>query len=649
MWAAADGAARPTGPATAGHDAAMTILPPQTDVLLVSMPFGPLRHPSIGLELLKASLDGVSARSLYFTLPYADRIGAALYLSVVRKPVALLGDWIFSAPLFDGDPADADGYLDALGRHDVGARPLPSDHLRLVRDARLDASRFVDECVARILDHQPRLVGLTTVFQQHTASLAVAKRLKAARPDLCVVLGGANCEGAMGLETIRQFPFLDAVFSGEADLVFAPFVRAVLDGRRPDPSPGVYTRAAIADPFARPANAPSVREMDALPVPDYTDFFDQWTQSPPGPGIAPRLLFETSRGCWWGEKHHCTFCGLNGSTMAFRSKSAGRALAELDTLAARHPGRPVMMVDNILDTAYFRDLVPALAARGNGPSLFVEVKANLKKSQVRLLADAGITAIQPGIESLIAPVLDLMRKGVSPLQNVQLLKWCTEYGVWPQWHWIWGFPGEPADGYLQAATIVPLLSHLPPPVVATPIRLDRFSPNFNEAGALGFRDVTPCAAYRAVYPLPAPALANLAYYFDYGYADGRDVEAYTRPLAAAIARWQAEYADSEFYYRDDGTDLWLYDFRPSSAKMTAVLTGLARLVYLECDEVRAESALPARLTRIVGAPCTEADIRRAVDPLVADGAMLRDGGHILSLATSVQAPPRPAADPGLEE
>ena len=41
------------------------------------------------------------------------------------------------------------------------------------------------------------------------------------------------------------------------------------------------------------------------------------------------LFFETSRGCWWGQIHHCLFCGLNGDTIAYRSKSPGRAVEEL--------------------------------------------------------------------------------------------------------------------------------------------------------------------------------------------------------------------------------------------------------------------------------------------------------------------------------
>jgi radical SAM superfamily enzyme YgiQ (UPF0313 family) len=38
---------------------------------------------------------------------------------------------------------------------------------------------------------------------------------------------------------------------------------------------------------------------------------------------------ETARGCWWGAKHHCTFCGLNQNDMAFRAKSPQCAMDEL--------------------------------------------------------------------------------------------------------------------------------------------------------------------------------------------------------------------------------------------------------------------------------------------------------------------------------
>ena len=37
-----------------------------------------------------------------------------------------------------------------------------------------------------------------------------------------------------------------------------------------------------------------------------------------------------------------------------------------------------------------------------------------------------------------------MRKGVTALQNLRLLKWCAEIGITPAWNLLYGFPGEPA-------------------------------------------------------------------------------------------------------------------------------------------------------------------------------------------------------------
>ena len=61
-------------------------------------------------------------------------------------------------------------------------------------------------------------------------------------------------------------------------------------------------------------------------IPDFDDYFGA-AQAPSYCDTVVRLSAESSRGCWWGAKSHCTFCGLNGGTMAFRAKSAERFAA----------------------------------------------------------------------------------------------------------------------------------------------------------------------------------------------------------------------------------------------------------------------------------------------------------------------------------
>ncbi|SFT47989.1 hypothetical protein SAMN04487904_102397 [Actinopolyspora lacussalsi subsp. righensis] len=49
--------------------------------------------------------------------------------------------------------------------------------------------------------------------------------------------------------------------------------------------------------------------------------------------LEPKLVLEGSSGCWWGEKHHYTCCGLNGSFMNSPGKAPERFHEELVDVA----------------------------------------------------------------------------------------------------------------------------------------------------------------------------------------------------------------------------------------------------------------------------------------------------------------------------
>ena len=616
------------------------------DVVLVSMPFGPLRLPSIGLGLLKAALsrDGVSARTFYFTFDFAERIGEPLYsqISYGTNTTDLVGEWIFSDSLFHHHTDESvANYVEDILRdrardknHVWHEERFSDSFIREILATRNHVEAFLDDCLTTILACRPRVVGFTSIFLQQIASLSLAKRLKASCPELTIVFGGANCEGAMGREVIRQFPFVDAVVSGEADLAFPELAQRVLNDESFADLASVFTQQEI--PVTRQAAA--VENLDALPFPDYDDYFDQLRAASFHETLEPNLLLETARGCWWGAKHHCTFCGLNGETMAFRAKSAERALDEFITVTAKYPGYPIYVVDNILNLAYFKDLLPQLAERQLGLDLFFEVKANLKKDQLRQLRAAGVTIIQPGIESLSDEALQLMRKGVKALQNIQLLKWCKEIGITPEWNILWGFPGESPEEYFRLAKMLPLLSHLQPPNYALSMRLDRFSPNFNQHAELGFKDLKPFPAYNYVYPLPPESVANLAYYFTFEYAEARDVESYVRPLAEEVARWKQAYETSDLFMLERSDRLLLWDSRPTAKRRLMALTDKEKFLYQACDQISSLRQIADAWSKHSGWPTDAEDVRRTLDGFVEAGLMLQQGDSYLSLAVSRNSP-----------
>ena len=376
--------------------------------------------------------------------------------------------------------------------------------------------------------------------------------------------------------------------------------------------------------------------MDSIPSPIYDDYFARCEALPAAlladfPPI--RVPIETARGCWWGQKSHCTFCGLNGSSMAFRHKSVDRAFAEFETLARRHRQLSFDVVDNIIANEHVRGLLPRLAASGFDFDLMYETKANLTKEQLQAFADAGVSAIQPGIESLDTGILKLMRKGTSALQNIRLLKWCAELGIQVHWNVLMGFGNEDPAAYERMAELVGALHHLEPPS-ATFVVVNRFSPMHRDPAAHGLVVDGPVPFYRHVFPgLSAAQRNDLAYFFESHHASGADYRSYTQVLSRALAQWRRASAESFgrlTYVRGPGF-VRIRDDRPGSTNDGEyTLTDDGARIFELCDEGRTSATVCERL-RAEGRELSVDDVEEFLEHLVAARLVLRVDGRYLSL------------------
>lgn len=601
------------------------------NVLIVVMPFAAVR-PAMGASLLLGHLHdaGVSAKVEYFNMDMARRIGAKDYEFIADlAPIqSLAGDWVFAEALF-GQRSDADAKYAASFRHRFDRQGTAERSLAALARARAKVDAFLQACLTSIDWAAYDIVGFSSTFTQHVASLALAKRVKAHNPEISIVFGGANCEDVMGLALHRAFPFVDFVCSGEADISFPKLVRALNDGDDPHGIPGVISRKGVESYYSS-LHPDRVQDLDVLPYPDFDDFFTRYKVTfPESRGAGRRVLMESSRGCWWGQKHHCTFCGLNGNGMAFRSKSAGRVLEEIDALCQRYAAEHIEMVDNILDMAYLNDLLPEIANRKLHLNLFYETKANLRKDQIRVLSEAGVTAIQPGIESFSTNVLKLMRKGTTAAQNVQLLKWCSEIGMEVCWNLIFGFPGENPADYVAMTSLIDSISHFEPPRGYGPIRLDRFSPNFTMSASLGLTNLRPDQSYTYIYDLPEDQLFDLAYYFEHDYADGRDPNDYVQETVDALRRWHEGYRPHRLVYADHGDCLAIWDLRRAARQKLTILSGIERLVYLYCDQYRSREGILQMLAE------ASQGLEPLLDRLLEARHLLEVDGHFLGLAVRI--------------
>ncbi|MFH1922657.1 MAG: RiPP maturation radical SAM C-methyltransferase [Planctomycetota bacterium] len=603
-------------------------------VLIVNMPFSNLRWPNIGPSLLKAALvrRAIGCDVAYLNFAFAERVGIDRYEWIADYFAFVLGgERLFAKHYFEGRLPEDESYCrDVLLHADPG---LTETDRRDYEETEQHVEPFLDECMDLIDWSRYAVVGFAMSFQQTMASMALARRIKHERPEIQIMVGGAACEAEMGIELARQFPWIDYVFLGEADLTFPPVVEQVLHGETPKIPPGEIARESGTPSPPDPA-AFMVRDMDALPYPDFDDYFQRLRASPLKDHIHSLLFFETSRGCWWGQKHHCKFCGLNGSTLAYRSKSPRRAVDELRHLVERYGVHEACSSDNILDHRYFNTFLPMLKEANLDLAFVFEMKTNLSRRQVEALMEAGMGAAQLGIETFITPVLKLIGKGANAVQNLQTLKWFSEYDVEVKWNLLYGFPGENPRDYAGLAELIPSIVHMAPPLAVGRVRMDRFAPYFEDPAAYGMKNARPNRAFRHVYPFPAEVLARMAYYFEYDYADGRNPLDYASPVLEAVETWQGLKGTVTLrsWDRSDGV-LILNDTRPSAVVFQRRLTGIDRRLYLHCDTGRSlESVLRFVAQHADNLPPDESAVRRTLDTWVNQRIMARLDDRYLSLA-----------------
>jgi ribosomal peptide maturation radical SAM protein 1 len=624
------------------------------EVCLVSMPFPPLNQPSMALGLLKAALvrADISVKTLFPCLWLAEEIGLDLYTLVAdSKQEFLAGEWVFGGAAFPDHHPDHESYLDRILSAPVSRGLLQKSRFAddprwALREARRAAPAFVERAARRVLAYRPRIVGCTSTFMQHCASLALLRVIREMDPSVATIIGGANCEGAMGAAVAECFSWLDFVFSGEAEFGFPELCRLILsrgvDIPVADLPDGVINRAhpCVRSDGAAPRAA--VQQMDSTPIPDFDDYFSELAECSFRRFVSPALAMETSRGCWWGEVHHCTFCGLNGGNMNFRSKTPERVLSELDFLSERYGIRKFNIVDNILDLRYLRSLFPRLAA-APPYTLFYETKSNLKRGQLQAIAAAGIRRLQPGLENMHDAVLRLIDKGTTALQNVRLLKWARELGIFITWNFLWDVPGEQDEWYGEMAEWLPLVCHLQPPGIDR-IQFHRFSPYHQRPEQFGLT-LIPYPLYAFVYPVAPARLRDLAYYFDTPDRPSVRAELKRRPNLQRVIRiigaWNKLWGQAgmgavgekpALLMHETTEGVYIHDTRPCATASTCFIGGLSARVYYACSDIQSIASLQRVFAASGGPLVSETDLEETVHELRHRRLLLEIGGRFLALA-----------------
>lgn len=573
-------------------------------VLLVNMPFASPSIPSLALTQLKAVVPPeVQTEILYLNHDFAKHIGDLEAYRHVLSDYGFMtgiGDWFFRQSAF---PDAADNTAEYFERYYDGAEQ-PGWEVLLKCRANIDD--FLDSLIVKYCMAEADVVGFTALFAQTVASFAMARRLKLANPNLTIIMGGAACSGEMGHEFAKQVDSIDCFFSGPGLVSFPKF---------------------LAGDFPKSTKVISGAELDIntdVPL-DYDTFLDSLERAYPGGEVKPILLFETSRGCWWGARQRCAFCGLNGPSLRYRAMSPKRAIAQIDSLFKYAPRCSfIESVDTILPENYATDVMPALHPPP-GLKIQYEVRPQLRESELSVLCAAGVTVLQPGIESLSTPTLKLMHKGTTAFQNVCFLKACSKFPLEIGWNLLIYSPGESEATYERYLRDLPLLMHLHPPRSACLVGFVRYSEYYEQAREYGL-DLRPDDYYRLTFPFDGTAIGRVAVKFRDANADVERMNDWLRRLNDVVNCWRVRWLDQARLCRVRDRDVTLVCDSRAGTLVQHPLNATTRTVLEFLELPRTTADIAAGLPQLA-AP----DIEQALAFFREHGLVFEEGGRYLSL------------------
>lgn len=500
-------------------------------------------------------------------------------------------------------------------------------YLRTIIQAREIARETVQGVLA---DGHPDVVGFSIASDlQKMPAAALAKSLRSAGFQGLIVAGGSALDEGMGLAYLTLFPEFDGVLRGEVEDTWADFLASSVQGWQGVESiPGAHALregGVVSGP--EPVYGSS---FTSLPTPDYTEYLRQREVSEVA-ATPVVLLAETSRSCWWGESHRCTFCGVDSESRPYRHKDVAGAVRDLCDLYDRFRPDGVLLTDSIMPHSQVSEYLRLLSERhrdGRPWHLFYEVKSTLKRSTIAQLACAGVTEIQPGIESFSNHSLSLMNKGATALQQVNLLKWATAYGVQVNYPLLVGTPGETADDLVAVRETLERISHLAMPTQVNRLALLRGSPYWADPERYGLKDIRPTLTSALVYQMDAASVLALEGWFLYR-SDGFDDPAYQAALRQLGATMDALRARTNKevlgYHRGEGSLVVTRSDARGRLSME-VITDRDEVALLESyEEVGTRNHIRRRLG------LADADLDALMARLVERGLLLTDGHRFLTL------------------
>lgn len=323
------------------------------------------------------------------------------------------------------------------------------DQVLALREGELEpSSRLYDDCAKQILRTKPDVVGFSAQCTTYPAFLGIAGRLKRERTDLAVVVGGHNAP-FVDVETLRHFPFVDAVVRGEGESIFPELLAALaLGGGEPQAFRNAlksvrgvsfrHGRDVVVNP-----DAELITDLDSIKPADYAlaPSLDRYKRAC-GTTRATAIL-DVGRGC----PHGCVYCSESALwRRKTRTFSIDRLIAEVKRLRGEVGAECLLLSYDqfTADRRFVEDFCGRMIDEGlNDIGWYCISRLDtVDRPLLGLMREAGCESLCYGIDSGSKRTLAYINKRIDESLLFDRVTDTVESGIAPTLSFIIGFPEE---------------------------------------------------------------------------------------------------------------------------------------------------------------------------------------------------------------
>jgi ribosomal peptide maturation radical SAM protein 1 len=583
---------------------------------LISMPWSIFNRPSIQLGSLKAFMEKEMSCQVDNFHPYlniAEGIGIDTYQSISRNSWA--GEALFSPLLFNEQKDKArELYLSVLSKKE---QPIP-DFDKLVSTIEEICSDWINS----IEFNQYDLIGFSVCFNQLFSSLYAANQFKKTVEKVPVVFGGSSCTGLIGQSLLHHFPEIDYVIDGEGEQSLLS-----LCGTLNDHSAHPSEQGGTATPVRSVRKTEEITDINELPYPDYEPYFKEMALIfAPAPFI-PTLPLEFSRGCWWNK---CSFCNLNLQWKKYRMKNAGRMVRETNHFVQQFECLNFSFADNALPLKQADNYFKTISLQQIDLNFFAEIRAITQPERLKQYSQGGLSTVQVGVESLSNSLLQKMAKGTTVIDNIAVMKLCSENNIQVEGNLITEFPttteAEIEETLINIDFVLPY--H---PLSSATFFLGHGSPIHRDSSTFGINAFLTHHKIKKLFP---PHYHKSLEQLINGYRGDRTLQHQLwKPVHQKIKQWQDFHSmrrdkkSAPLQYRDGGTFIIIRQEQLSGQPLQHRLKGISRKMYLFCHTPQSINDILEYLETIPEEPLVN-----FISELCQKRLMFREEDRVLSLA-----------------